>query len=470
MQTRYGEVETAHREENNRGRVLLVDDEANILKVLSAILRKSGYEVHTAKTAEEALDRTVRMKFDTVITDYKLPGMNGSELLDALKTRAVDAPVIMLTAYGTIEKAVDAMRKGAYYYLAKPVNPDELLTVTREAVEKHRLLLENISLKTRLKERHSFKNIIGKSHVMQDLFSLIETVSRSNSNVLVTGESGTGKELVAKAIHYESPRAGGPFIPIDCAALPEELLESELFGHEKGSFTSAYDQKTGQIELANGGTVFLDEIGELSPGIQKKFLRFLQEREILRVGGKNRIKVDVRIIAATNRNLEEEVRRGAFREDLFYRLNVVTLQVPPLREKKEDIPLLAHFFLQKFNEVNKKTLTSIDSEAMRALMDYDWPGNVRELENAVERAVVLCPTDTVTLHYLPRTLRGEIRTTEKRTGEEFNLLDTEKKLILRALEKTSWNQTKASEVLGITRKQLRTKMKHHGLLAGEEKP
>lgn len=452
---------------DNKGTILIVDDEANILKVLSAILKKDGYHVHTAKSAEEALDRIAKLGLDAIITDYKLPGMNGSGLLDNIKARGLPVPVVMLTAFGTIEKAVDAMKKGAFSYLSKPVNPDELLTVTREAVGKHRLLVENISLKSQLKERHSYKNIIGKSHVMQDVFNLIETVSGSRSNVLITGESGTGKELVAKAIHYESARAQGPYIPIDCAALPEELMESELFGHERGAFTNAYDRKIGQFELAGGGTVFLDEIGELSQGIQKKFLRFLQEREILRIGGKNRIKVDVRIIAATNRDLEKDIKKGNFREDLFYRLNVVTVHMPSLREKKEDIPLLSSFFLDKFNRANNKAITSIDSEVMTAFMEYDWPGNVRELENVMERSVVLCMTDTVTMNYMPKSIR-EIFIHDRQQGGEFNLMETEKKLIMNALEKTSWNQTKTAGLLGISRKQLRTKMKNHGLLpAGE---
>ncbi|MEW5745433.1 MAG: sigma-54 dependent transcriptional regulator [Nitrospirota bacterium] len=454
--------------ENSKGRILLVDDEANTRKVLSAILGQNGYEVTTARTAEEAVEKLARREFDAIITDYKMPGMSGVDFLQELKNKENGVPVIMLTAYGTIERAVEAMRRGAFSYLAKPVNPDQLLTVTREAVEKHRLILENLSLKSQLRERHSFKNIIGKSHAMQDLYALIETVAKSDSSVLITGESGTGKEVVAKAIHYESMRANGPFIPIDCAALPEELLESELFGHEKGAFTGAYGQKAGQIELANGGTIFLDEIGELSPNTQKKFLRFLQEREILRIGGKNRIKVDVRIIAATNRDLEAEVKRGAFREDLFYRLNVVTVGIPPLRERKEDIPLFVGHFLGEFNEANKKTISAVDSEAMRAMMEHDWPGNVRELKNMIERAVVLCPSDTITFQYLPRNIR-DLHAPERQGEETFNLVEMEKRLLVRALERTAWNQTKAAEILGISRKQLRTKMKNHGLLStGEE--
>lgn len=448
---------------NNKDKILLVDDEINTLKVLSAILKKNNYDVYTARTAEEALDKISKIQPDSVITDYKLPGLTGTEFLNTLKNKGCRIPVIMLTAYGTIEKAVDTMKKGAFNYLTKPVNPDELLTVAREAVEKHRLMLENISLKSQLKERNSFKNIIGKSHVMQEVFNLTETVSKSNSNILITGESGTGKELVARAIHYESARANGQFVPIDCAALPEELLESELFGHEKGSFTGAYEQKAGQIELADKGTIFLDEIGELSLNIQKKFLRFLQEREILRVGGKHRIKVDVRIIAATNRDLESDIKKGAFREDLFYRLNVVTLHIPPLRERKEDMPLLAGHFLNKFNKANNRAISSLDSEVIRAFMEYDWPGNVRELENVIERAVVLCPGDTITMQYLPRTIR-EMQINDVLSTDGLSLMDTERKLILGALEKTSWNQTKSAEILGISRKQLRTKMKHHGLL------
>lgn len=448
---------------NNKSKILFVDDEINTLKVLSAVLKKNGYDVCTARTAEEALDKIAKLQPNTVIADYRLPGMTGVELLSVIKERGWRIPVIMLTAYGTIEKAVEAMKKGAFNYLTKPVNPDELLTVTREAVGKNQLLIENIALKSQLMERNSYKNIIGKSNVMQEVFNLIETASRSNSNVLIIGESGTGKELVARAIHYESSRAECPFIPIDCTALPEELLESELFGHERGSFTGAYEQKIGQVELAKGGTIFLDEIGELSFNIQKKFLRFLQEREILRVGGKSRIKVDVRIIAATNRDLESDVKKGAFREDLFYRLNVITIHIPPLRERKEDIPLLVAHFLNKFNKANNKAITTLESDVMRAFMEYDWPGNVREIENVIERAVVLCPTDTITMKYLPKSIR-EMHTCDILSVEGFSLMATERKLILSALEKTSWNQTKTAEMLGISRKQLRTKMKHHGLL------
>ncbi len=445
-------------------RVVLIDDEPNSLKVLSAILKKKGYEVLTFPCAEDALNDPNTSTADTIIVDYKMPGMSGIDFIDALKGHRNTPPIVMLTAYGTIERAVEAMKKGAFNYLTKPVNPDELLTVVREALEKRALMLENIALKVQLREVHSFQNLIGKSHKMQELFGLIATVAKSNSNILITGESGTGKELVARAIHYESPRANRPFIPIDCAALPEEIFESELFGHEKGSFTGAYDKKIGQIELANEGTVFLDEISELPISLQKKFLRFLQEKEILRVGGNKRIKVDVRIVAATNKDLSQEVHKGNFREDLYYRLNVVILRLPPLRERREDIPLLADHFLKKFSKANNKIISGFEREVLEAFMEYPWNGNVRELENAVERAVVLCPSETISLRYLPKPIRDmvENRVDDLKGGR--GLMETERRLIIDALNKTGHNQTRAAELLGITRKQLRTKMKKHGLM------
>jgi DNA-binding NtrC family response regulator len=448
------------------GSILLVDDEINTLKVLSAILKKNGYEVTTARTAEEALDRSSKSSFDAVVTDYRLPGMDGLRFISVLRTNMPDVPVVMLTAFGTIENAVEAMKKGAFSYISKPVNPDELLTVMREAITKRRLIVEIISLKSQLKERYNYKNIIGKSGPMQDIYTLIETVARSSSNILIIGESGTGKELVARAIHYESPRADRPFVPLDCASIPEQLIESEIFGHEKGAFTGAHERKPGQIELADSGTIFLDEVGELPIAVQKKFLRFLQEREFLRVGGSSRIKVDVRIIAATNRDIEAEVKRGNFREDLFFRLNVVRLTIPPLRDRKDDIPMLAAHFLSKYAAANSKTITTIEGEVIEAFLRYGWPGNVRELENAVERAVVLCPANTITMTYLPRAIR-DLQAPPSTGSDGLNLADTEKRLLMRALEKTSWNQTKAAEVLGISRKQLRTKMKNHGLLPEE---
>lgn len=443
--------------------ILIIDDEINTLKVLSAILSKKGYEVITSRSAEDALLRLNTTSVDTIIVDYKLPNMSGIDFVEIVKKDSDSPPIILLTAFGSIEKAVAAMKMGAFNYLTKPVNTDELLTVIREAIDKQRLVEENKALKSLIKEKYNFQNIIGKSHVMQELFGMISVVAKSNSNVLISGESGTGKELVAKAIHYQSDRVDKPFIPIDCAALPSELIESELFGHEKGSFTGAYEKKIGQIELADGGTVFLDEISELSLGLQKKFLRFLQEKDIMRVGGNKRINVDVRVVAATNKNLQDEVNNGNFREDLFYRLNVVVLKIPPLRERKDDIPLLVEHFLNKFNITNKKNIISVDADVMKALMEYNWKGNVRELENAIERAVVLCPSGSISIRYLPGAIRDIVENNPQKP-HGLNLLETERILIVKVLEQTSYNQTKAAEILGISRKQLRTKMKHHGLL------
>lgn len=451
----------------NNGTILIVDDEPNTLKVISAILKNKGYDILTARTAEEALNSIKKKDVDALISDYKLPGINGIQLVNEIKNKGYQMPIVMLTAYGTIEKAVEAMKKGAFNYLVKPVNPDELITVMREAIAKHRLLVENASLKSQLKERLSFKNIIGKSKVMQDLYNVIGTVAKSDSNILITGESGTGKELFARAIHAESLRSEEQFVPIDCSALSEHLLESELFGYEKGAFTGAQERKKGRIETANGGTVFLDEIGELPFNIQKKFLRFLQEREFIRLGGNTRIKVDVRIIAATNRNLEEEIKKSNFREDLYYRLNVVKINIPPLRERKDDIPILSTDFLNKFNHKNNKSISTLDNEVMSVFMDYNWPGNVRELENVIERAVVLCNKDIITIQYLPKAIRQLHLEETTKGAHELNLLETEKRLLLRALEQTSWNQTRSAMILGISRKQLRTKMKHHGLLPEE---
>ncbi|HSB34785.1 MAG TPA: sigma-54 dependent transcriptional regulator, partial [Nitrospirota bacterium] len=378
-----------------------------------------------------------------------------------------DFPVIVITAFGTIENAVDAMKKGAFNYLTKPVNPDELVSVAREALEKYELKRENAALKSELRQKYTFSSIIGKSAGMQEIFDMVRMVAKTHSSVLIVGESGTGKELVARAIHYDSDRAGGSFVTVDCAAIPREIMESELFGHEKGAFTGAHERKTGLLEHADGGTVFLDEIGDLDLNLQKKLLRFLQEREILRVGGTGRIKLNVRIIAATNKELEQEVAAKNFREDLYYRLNVVTIRMPPLRERKDDIPLLAQHFLDKVSSIEGKLVKGFEETVLDALLAYDWPGNVRELENVVERAYILCPNITITRNYLPSKLQGPDGQ-GRGSFDEMNLLETEKRLILKALGTTSWNQSKASEILGITRKQLRTKMKNLGILPDSE--
>ena len=444
-------------------KILVVDDEKNILRLVSTTLKSEKYDVVTAQLAEEAIEKFGQGGFDLVITDLKLPGQSGLDLLSYVKGREPDLPVIMITAFGSIENAVEAMKRGAFNYLTKPVNPDELLTVVREAAEKHALKRENRELKSELRQKHAFGSIIGKSATMEEVFGTIRMVSKTQSSILIAGESGTGKELAARAIHYESDRAEHPFVTIDCATIPSEIMESELFGHEKGAFTGAHERKIGLLERADGGTVFLDEIGELDPQLQKKLLRFLQEREILRVGGAARIKLNVRIVAATNKDLAQEVREKRFREDLYYRLNVVTIRMPPLRERRDDIPLLAQHFLEKLNRVEGKMIKGFEENVLDALASYEWPGNVRELENVCERAYILCPTITISQKYLPATLQGRTCLTGG-IIDEMNLVETEKRLIIKALNQTSWNQSKAAEILGITRKQLRTKMKNLELL------
>lgn len=443
--------------------ILIVDDEKNILKVVSLTLRDSGYRVDTAPSAEVALEKFNQNRYDLLITDLKLPGMTGIDLLDRIRYINPDLPVIMITAFGSIENAVAAMKKGAFNYLTKPINPDELLAVIKAALEKYELKRENITLRSALKEKYTFSNIIGKSPAMQDVFDMVRMVSKTQSNILIIGESGTGKELVARAIHVDSDRAGGPFITIDCATIPAEIMESELFGHEKGAFTGAHEKKTGLLEHANNGTVFLDEIGDLDLNLQKKLLRFLQEREILRVGGAVRIKLNVRIIAATNKDLDQELLHKNFREDLYYRLNVVTIKMPPLRERRDDIPLLANHFLEKLDQVEGKMIKGLEESVLNAFLAYDWPGNVRELQNIVERAYILCPNITISPKYLPAKLQDKAAP-DRVNFDEMNLIETEKRLVIKALNNTDWNQSKAADVLGISRKQLRTKMKNLGLL------
>lgn len=437
--------------------ILIVDDEINMLRVLKATLGKS-YEIKTATSASEALSILDSEKISLVLSDFRLPDMDGIELLSNVKDLLPTVPFIIITAYGTIERAVEAMKKGAYTYLTKPVNLDILHSVVREA------LLEN-GYQEGIKsgeEGHQLLNLIGKSKAMKEVFTIIRRVSKTDARVLLLGETGTGKELVARALHYSSLRACKPFITIDCTTIPRDLLESELFGYDKGAFTCAYEDKIGLIEMADGGTVFFDEIGDLEFSLQKKLLRFIQEKEFSRVGSNKKIKVDVRIIAATNRDLEEAVKRGDFRADLFYRLNVISIFIPPLRERKEDIPILASHFLDLYKMKIGKDIKGIDPEVMKILIDYEWPGNVRELENVIERAVILCNYDYITRENIPQKLLSLTdNSISGLNGDiEFNLLEIEKKVILSALSRSSWNQSMASRLLGISRKQLRTKMKN----------
>ncbi len=437
-------------------KILVVDDEANYLKVISASLGNDRYSVETARTGEEALEKFNGGSYDLVLTDIKMPGMDGETLLGKIREAKPSLPVILMTGYGTIESAVDAMKKGAYTYLTKPVRLDVLTMVLDEVL--------GVDLDEEREKNYDLKKIIGKSRAIMDVISMIQRVSKTDANVLVLGESGTGKELIARAIHYTSLKANGPFIPVDCTTIPVHLMESELFGHEKGAFTGAMGRKTGLLEMANGGTVFFDEIGDLDYALQKKLLRFLQEKELKRVGGKKKIEVDARVLAATNMNIEEAVNKGSFRADLYYRLNVITINVPPLRARKEDIPLLAQHFLKIFSEKNKKDLRGFDDEVFSLFNACDWAGNVRELENVIERAVIMCPYDRIVAECLPRRLRllaGE----ESPPGNDFNLPEMERKIIIKALNSTAGNQSSAARLLGISRKTLRTKMKNHGLLS-----
>jgi DNA-binding NtrC family response regulator len=434
-----------------RGRILVVDDEVNARTALAELLRDEGYEVETAADAFKALGKHESFSPHVVVTDLKMPGMDGIELVKKLRSDADPPAVVVMTAFGAVQTAVDAMHAGAADYLTKPVNFDELLVVLDKVLETEQLRRETRQLRSRVRDRVAPSDIIGVAPPMQRVFEVIDQVAPSKVTVLITGESGTGKELVANAIHQRSPRANGPFVKLHCAALAESLLESELFGHEKGSFTGAMARKDGRFSIADGGTLFLDEIGEISPAIQVKLLRFLQEHEFERVGGTQTIKVDVRIIAATNRNLREEVSKGRFREDLYYRLNVVALEMPRLRDRRADIPTLAKFFFDKFAAANGKQLDDLTSQTLELLASYDWPGNVRELENAIERAVVLAaPGSRIEPRHLPPTIRPVANAVPGMplipgaTMEEL-----ERYAILETLKSTGGSTSRAAEILGI---------------------
>ena len=430
------------------GRILIVDDEATARTVLADLLRDEGFEVETAANASKAVDQYATFSPHVVITDLDMPGMNGIELTRTIRAMDSAAPVVMLTGHDKVALAIEAMRAGAADYLTKPVNFDELLVVLDKLFEHQALRQETRQLKKRLSERIAPRGMIGTSPAIHRVFEVVDQVAASRATVLITGESGTGKELVANAIHAGSPRAGGPFIKLHCAALAESLLESELFGHEKGSFTGAIDRKQGRFEIADKGTLFLDEIGEISPAIQVKLLRFLQEHEFERVGGTHTIRVDVRVIAATNRNLREEIARGRFREDLFYRLNVVAIEVPPLRDRRSDTVALAAHFLDRFAKENGKPIQGFAPETLELMGAYPWPGNVRELENAVERAVVLTNGTTVEPQALPTTIRP--RTTGGPTIPGATMAEIEKYAILETLKAAGGSTSTAAEMLGIS--------------------
>ncbi len=451
--------------------ILVVDDESNYLTVMEALLGEAGYEVLTAPSALEALKIAGASDLDLILTDMKMPKMSGIELLDEVRRLYPDLPVIIMTAYGTVEKAVMAMKKGAFDYILKPFKNEEILVTIAKALEHRHLILKNRLLNQELDKKYGFPNIVGESQVMQDILALVKRVAPSRATVLVSGESGTGKELIARAIHQCSTRASKSFISVNCAALTETLLESELFGHERGAFTNAVAMRKGRFELADTGTLFMDEVAEMSQALQVKLLRVLQEMEFERVGGNRTIKVDVRVVAASNRDLKEEVETGRFREDLFYRLNVVHLHLPPLRQRQEDIPMLAAHFINKYVQENLRGKTRITPEALKILVQYAWPGNVRELENVMERAVILCSNNVISPHDLPAELAPD-PTESKLDIDRFIPLATplpealeaiEEQMIRRALEKSGQIQVRAAELLGITKSLLQYKLKKYHL-------
>ena len=443
-----------------RARVLVVDDEPMGRKALVELLREEGYTVESAADAFKALPKLEDFSPDVLLTDLNMPGMDGLDLMRRSRDLDPEIAVVVMTAHSAVDTAVAAMRQGAADYLAKPIHIDELTIVLDRALERRQLRREAGHMRRRLAERHGLHNIIGSSPPMQKVFDTVLQVSGARASVLITGESGTGKELIAAAIHEHSPRAGGPFIKLHCAALAESLLESELFGHEKGSFTGAMARREGRFEQANGGTLFLDEIGEISPSIQVKLLRFLQEREFERVGGNQTIKVDVRIVAATNRDLMQRVKDGHFREDLYYRLNVVTIDMPALRTRPTDIPLLAMHFLRRYAAENEKRVTGFSDEALELLVRHEWPGNVRELENAVERAIVVCRGDEIRAVDLPGNIRprGDTGRGEMPFVPGASLAELERFAILRTLEHTGGSTSRAAEILGISPRKIQYRL------------
>ncbi len=447
--------------------IMVVDDEKNYPLILSAILEEEGFETLTANSGREALDILKHSDVDLVLTDMKMPSMDGIELLEHIKTGDQELPVIMMTAHGTVDKAVEAMQKGAYSYVLKPFDNERLVLFVNKAIAMYRVVKENRRLRDVVESQYSFGNIIGKSKVMQDIFETIRKVAPVNATVLIEGESGTGKELVAKSIHFNGPRREEPFVAVNCSALAESLLESELFGHEKGAFTGAIAMKKGRFELAKGGTLFLDEIGELSPNLQIKLLRVLQEKAFERVGGVKPVVVDIRIVAVTNKTLKDEMQKGRFREDLFYRLNVVHIVLPPLKQRLEDIRLLVDHFIKKYagENVLEKPFTGINQEVERLFHDYNWPGNVRELENVIERAMVMCVGETITISDLPKDFKDNIYNTLHLEGipADAKLYDTlamlEKTMIERALKIANNVQSHAADLLGIGKSGLNQKIK-----------
>jgi DNA-binding NtrC family response regulator len=446
-------------------RILVVDDDALFRDFLKETLDRKEYDVETAEEGLTAVKKMKEADYDLVLSDIRMPEMDGIQVLEHANRLQPQARVLMITAHASIANAVEAMRKGAHDYIEKPCSPDEIEIRIERALENQHLHQENQRLRSELQEKYSFGNMVGKSRKMEEVYELIGTVAKSRSTILITGESGTGKELVARAIHYNSPRRTGPFIKLNCAALPQELIESELFGHERGAFTGAVKQTKGRFELADGGTLLLDEISEIEPPLQAKLLRVLQEREFERVGSGDSISVDVRIVATTNRNLPDAIKEGRFREDLYYRLNVIPIRMPSLREHKDDIPALINHFLGKYNKENEKAIKGVTEQALEYLTDYDWSGNIRELENYIERAVVICQEDLIDDRHLPL----DVLTGDGAGGADDGLTvgmtvrEMEKKLILKTLESCDGNRTAAADILGISSRTLRNKLHEYDL-------
>jgi len=452
-------------------RILIVEDDLNTLSGLVEIIRDEGYEVVGVESGKKALRVLDRERFDVMLTDLRMPDIDGLELYEKSLANHPTMKTIVMTAFSSVKEAVEAMKKGIYEYLTKPLNLDELFLTIKKALQEKHILEENIQLRDKLKDSYRFENIIGNSKAIRDIYHIISKVAKTQSTVLIRGESGVGKELVARAIHYNSPRADSALIEISCASLPETLLESELFGYEKGAFTGAFARKKGRFELANGGTIFLDEIGEITESVQLKLLRVLQEKELTHLGGTASIKVDVRVIAATNRNLEEALKQGRFREDLYYRLNVIPIFIPPLRDRKEDIPLLIDHFIKKFCKENNKPTMRISEKAMELCMNYEWPGNVRELENAMENAVVLGEGDVILPEFLPlniynhrnHTLRSDFLNKMPDESYRKKMEYAERLVIKDAIDQAGGNKSIAAKNLKISLRTMRYKIKKHNL-------
>ncbi len=450
--------------ETSSGSILVIDDEVSIRESLETLLGLEGYSVRMALDGEEGLRTLDQDNFDLVLLDLALPGQSGMEILPQIRERYPELPVIMITAYGTVHNVVEAIRAGAENFVQKPWDNEKLLADIRSAIARHRAEEENLQLKRAMKERYSYANIVGKSEPMLRIFDLVAQVAPSRSTILIQGESGTGKELIAKAIHANSPRKDKAFVPVNTGAMPAELLESTLFGHIKGAFTSAIASKKGLFEVANNGTLFLDEIATMSMDTQSKILRVLQDKRFMHLGGVQELQVDVRIIAATNVDLRQAVREGKFREDLFYRLNVITIDLPPLRARREDIPLLAQHFLERFAKENELPPRKLSADAMRAIVDYDWPGNVRELENCIERGVVLSSGPLIGSELLPGHITGrsfqDALLAHNPNASLFDIIeDIERRIIVEKLERCGWNQTDAAEQFRIPLSTLNQKIK-----------